>query len=390
MKGDFSRFTFRSRRRYVGVLLQQGRVSLDADWNEQVEIERYQRRQALRDLVGRCGGPRDGAGFEIVVDKGGRGLTIGAGRYYADGLLTENFEPCAFTTQPFLPRAAAALADATAKPGRYRAYLDVWERHITAVEDPSLAEPALAGPDTTTRLQLVWQVRLGRPKLALDESAERPTFDIRTATGGYTGLENQLYLVEIHAVGEAAAGATFKWSRENGSVVVRLTAIADRRLTIEPDERLRPGDWLEVLDDALELDGRPGSLAQVREVEPGSGEVLLADSVERLADHDAGVDQTRHPKVRRWDGVGAVGETWQHLESGIEVSFGGESGAYRPGDYWTFAARPTIGAVIWPDGAQPALRTEHARCPLALLEVDRRGRWLALEDRRRLFVRSRA
>ena len=35
MNGDISRDTFDARKRYAGVVMQQGRVLLDADWNEQ-------------------------------------------------------------------------------------------------------------------------------------------------------------------------------------------------------------------------------------------------------------------------------------------------------------------------------------------------------------------
>ena len=38
MSGDYSRFPFDPRRNYSGVLLQQGRVLLDQDWNEQSAI----------------------------------------------------------------------------------------------------------------------------------------------------------------------------------------------------------------------------------------------------------------------------------------------------------------------------------------------------------------
>src|SRR5207244_2465359 len=38
-------------------------------------------------------------------------------------------------------------------------YLDVWERHISSVEDDSIREVALGGADTASRAQLVWQVR---------------------------------------------------------------------------------------------------------------------------------------------------------------------------------------------------------------------------------------
>jgi hypothetical protein len=44
--------------------------------------------------------------------------------------------------------------------GLYLAYLDVWQRHITTVEDPELREPALNIPDTTTRTKTVWQLKL--------------------------------------------------------------------------------------------------------------------------------------------------------------------------------------------------------------------------------------
>ena len=43
--------------------------------------------------------------------------------------------------------------------GTYLAYLDVWERRSTRCEDDSLREVALGGPDTTSRAEVVWQVR---------------------------------------------------------------------------------------------------------------------------------------------------------------------------------------------------------------------------------------
>ena len=38
-------------------------------------------------------------------------------------------------------------------------YLDVWRRHVTAVEDPRIREVALGGPDTATRAQTAWALR---------------------------------------------------------------------------------------------------------------------------------------------------------------------------------------------------------------------------------------
>ena len=38
MKGDFTRDTFDASNHFTRVLMQQGRVQLDADWNEQTAI----------------------------------------------------------------------------------------------------------------------------------------------------------------------------------------------------------------------------------------------------------------------------------------------------------------------------------------------------------------
>ena len=53
MKGDFTRFRFGNESRYSDVLQQQGRVSLDSDWNEAAAINTWQRRQRTIDAFGR-------------------------------------------------------------------------------------------------------------------------------------------------------------------------------------------------------------------------------------------------------------------------------------------------------------------------------------------------
>jgi hypothetical protein len=52
MNGDISRDTFRPWRQYSSVRLQQGRVQLDADWNEQVDIALSRERTITRDGAG--------------------------------------------------------------------------------------------------------------------------------------------------------------------------------------------------------------------------------------------------------------------------------------------------------------------------------------------------
>src|SRR5919199_1372302 len=95
MYGDFSRLTFAPEKRYSSVLIQQGRVSLDADTNENTAILLHLMRTLARDLVGPYGGPQD-AGFGIGTTPSEadptklEDLLIGYGHYYVEGLLVEN------------------------------------------------------------------------------------------------------------------------------------------------------------------------------------------------------------------------------------------------------------------------------------------------------------
>src|SRR3954466_3984888 len=89
MKGDFTRFTHDPLKHYTQVLRQQGRVDLDADPNEQVQIDEHLSTTETIDVVGRTGYPRYLGGFE-VTDAGGGELAIGFGRMYVDGILCEN------------------------------------------------------------------------------------------------------------------------------------------------------------------------------------------------------------------------------------------------------------------------------------------------------------
>jgi len=67
MKGDFTRFSFLPENRYQGVRLQQGRVQLDADWNELVELVDRRLRAETTDIVGRAIVPRQTPdGFKTV------------------------------------------------------------------------------------------------------------------------------------------------------------------------------------------------------------------------------------------------------------------------------------------------------------------------------------
>src|ERR1700752_1140643 len=96
MTFDCSRFSFKSWNDYLGVVMQQGRVQLDSDWNEwQSEYSRRIQAGTL-DAIGRAVYPAATPNaFKVPAgpNAGGAPLLIGPGRYYVDGLLAENHGP---------------------------------------------------------------------------------------------------------------------------------------------------------------------------------------------------------------------------------------------------------------------------------------------------------
>lgn len=426
MPGDYSRKTFDRKKRYRGVLMQQGRVQLDADWNEQLAIQLYRTETEAKDVIGLCGVPKSGDAFKITTNGGD--LFITPGRIYAGGLLCESDldKAVTYTNQPYYPNPEftsplpSPLASPLASPpgglqlrlddGVYLVYLDAWQREITALDDPLIREKALGGPDTATRLQAVWQVRLLRVvtgngnvtcKTPFPEYLQR----IAAGTGrltaqtkkaddqkdpcllppkaGYLRLENQLYRVEVHTGGDRSV-ATFKWSRDNATVetTVEPGKVNGSLLTVSEigkDEVLafRDGDWVELVTEEATLKGEPFPLVQIDHVEPATREIRLKTSVPAQAN-------VPRLKLRRWDQTGADATadgvpmalaSLIDLEGGIQVSL--SNGSYRSGDYWLIPARTVTGEIEWPPFEIPNINPQallpvgvkHYHCRLALVEV---------------------
>jgi len=508
MKGDFTKFSFDPAKRYRKVLKQQGRVDVDADWNEYADIVDYLNLTAAKDVIGPCGAPESNAGFGITYDPEIKDLKISPGRIYVKGILCELGSETRYSTQPHYPNPPAlteptafltykgenelikfertvpakvprlehfevttkvtpklSLASVTAtdtlpdgfqlvsgslkaewkelrvgatftnrytasisgptggtiaieiearrarespavlkaldvvllcEDGVYRTdlvYLDVWQRHVTAIEDPEIREVALGGPDTSTRVQTVWQVKILTGVGAVDcerpitgwppaPSGGRLTTQVVTTQpiedpciiplgGGYRGPENRLYRVEVHSGGELGV-AKFKWSRDNGSVVFPVESyIAPNKVKLKQVGRddvlsVRAGDWVEILDDKVEYLGLGGTMAKVAAPVEESDRVLCLDR--NIPTYDV----SRHAKVRRWDqnrdidenGLVTVTAGPTLLEDGVQVRFSGSN--FKTSDYWTFAARTATADVDRLTDAPPQ-GIEHHYCRLALV-----------------------
>ncbi|MEO8973927.1 MAG: DUF6519 domain-containing protein, partial [Ktedonobacteraceae bacterium] len=66
-KTDITRDTYKKHKNFSRVLMQQGRVQLDADWNEQTDILLHYLRRITTDIIGPHAGPSDDLGFGIGV-----------------------------------------------------------------------------------------------------------------------------------------------------------------------------------------------------------------------------------------------------------------------------------------------------------------------------------
>lgn len=221
--------------------------------------------------------------------------------------------------------------------------------------------------------------------------------------GGYLRGENQFYRVEVHTVPASGNrnGATFKFSRDNGSIVAAVTAIGSAdsgsasgaTLTVDRVQRddylgIHVDDWVEVVDDRHELSGAPGVLARVTNADIHLNRVTLDRSVT--------VQFGLHPKLRKWDQVAPLAtdqgvamntsSTPITIEGGIQLEF--SAGSYRSGDYWQFAARALDASLDIPGDPQPpdGVQRHFARLGFILRATGGRvPRFLPLLDCRALF-----
>jgi hypothetical protein len=420
MAGDYTRFTFKSRKDYSSVLKEQGRVDLDADFNELIEIVDRRWRTETLDLIGDCVVPNTTPDAFLVVPIGLGDFTIGIGRMYVDGIQVENHGlppdtyladlgeqrgtlPVLYSDQPYLP---APLPPALAPPPLPAAsvtsrrpestdlvYIDVWQREVSVLGDPSLREIALGGPDTTTRIQTAWQVRVIQhtgdhgcgDSIAWDNFTAPSAGRLTTATvlppasddpciispnGGYRGLENRLYRVEIHATRPigGATSAKFKWSRNNATIASTVNAIPSANsVTVEQvgrDQVLRfeIGNWIEITDDYREFQSLPGHTAQITAIDEANRILTFATPIPGTIVFNP-ADPSRHTRVTRWDqtqnvdanGLLDVVAGPVDIEDGIRINFTLDpaTGNFSVGDYWVFAARTADGSVEVLQNAPP-------------------------------------
>jgi hypothetical protein len=434
MSGDYSRLGSRRWPIYDGTLLQQGRPLTDRDWNDLVAQLNRRDQAAVLDgsgpLMRSVAAP---GAFKVTFDATALDLEIAPGRIYVDGLLAENFgtgdlawdsvlaeehglEPVAYKHQKWMPNPP----DLPASGGPYLVYLDVWRREVTHNQDGDIVEKAI-GVDSTSRLQTVWQLKVfdatgvncdtdlstvtafkpssGRLNSDTEEVPGDDNPCLVPPSGGYKGLENQLYRVEIHNEG-GLGEATFKWSRDNASVETRVSRLIDpTKLVVESVGRddvlcFKAGDWVEITDDWKELNGLPGELRRIKVdgVDKTERTITLEAAVKVVptppgqtdpfpTDGDGNLQPDRNTRLRRWDQKGKVlnadGTVYLDLdlpgsdgaivvpagggplllENGLVVTFsvaaGTGDGEFHVGDHWAIWARASDATIDMLDSEPP-------------------------------------
>lgn len=452
MTVDISRKTFDPRRHTAWTTTMQGRVTSDAPDNENSALHDRRTRAQMVDLAGRCGYP------EILPDSfkigvAGGELTVAPGRYYVDGQLADNFgtgtavfdpvlsemrgpDPVLFSAQPYGPGSAGAPAD-----GTHIAYLDVWQRDVTFLEDATILDPAIA-TDTFARRQTVWQLRTfgpvdssttcntapgsisgweatispSRARLSTRANPANALTDPCLLPPGalYRGIDNRTYLVAIH--GFTASGTPLiKFSRTNGTVATAIWALPQSDVLevaqVAKDDFLRfnPGDWVEVSDEARLLAGQAGTMVRILSVDDASGTITLENPLPvgalQLVGAGPAANQARRPVLRRWDQSGEIRDqagtvlvdldapgaaglipvpvdgTYVSLEDGVEaaLTLAPGSGGAHINDNWSFISRfaDTSVEVL---SAAPPQDYHHHYCRLAMVSAAGGDFTVVLED----------
>ncbi|MEM7505606.1 MAG: DUF6519 domain-containing protein [Pseudomonadota bacterium] len=313
MKGNISRQSHRPENRYSGVFQVQGGMVTDADLGEQAAIARMRVDALGHDAV--CGGvpAKDGA---VSIGEGDLpGLTEGT--IYAEGVRGETVASDAFEGAMgyYDVQVDFPLAPAVGEVEQQIVYVDIWERMVSLLEEPDLADAGLHGVETAFRSRTMTQIKLapaseaeaiangaGRfPRIGTGQLSVTPVdpetiFDECDPCADIVSAEqtvaNALFRIEVLQVAgnaNAPTSVTIGWSAENASAI----APSD----VNPEDFERAGAVYEFFSPVTE--SHLGVHANSGDVQVSSFAVNLADGPTDPTAPEGG----DWPFVRRWDGI---------------------------------------------------------------------------------------
>lgn len=408
---DISRINFDAKKHYASVRMQQGRVLTDDDWNENEKIENEDRRRTRVDIIGPYGSPDNGFKIQLIpslgslIDGSKINFLIKAGVIYLGGWRFELEEDETYRLQKDWLQQPADIDPVPMGLNADRfdlVYLETWLQPVSAVEDSSLFEVALGGPDTTTRIRAMrrvhiasdlgfcdctdaWQQlvsnwdatnfgkinkefeRITDAKLLVSFADAGLPEDLctPTAAGGYLGAENQAIRVQL------TDASHFTWGFDDAAPLYRVLVSGDGKtvtMITEPKDQyhwplsnqvIEILPWSAVLPNGEKVAEISGHLTKVEaSYNPDTNEFTLVDTVpagfgaewKNRADKDDLDDQTppEYFYARVWyrgndlespEAISFTAGTPVTLgNTGLQVTITGTS--FIDGDYWVIAARP--------------------------------------------------
>lgn len=410
---DISRINFDKKKHYTSVRMQQGRVLTDDDWNENERIDKEIQRVTNSEIIGSFEPPTMVLrlktcdwirGSSILIFYPALyiwGLAFGIGR---DGNLPPSKD---WLQQPALLNGSPDISESE----QYDlVYLETWQQAVSAVEDSSLFEVALGGPDTTTRVRNMRRVLIAsgigqcscveawnklveqwqaENKGTLNKQHERIA-DIQlkvtflntglpddlcspSAAGGYLGAENQAIRVQL------IDNNHFTWGFDNAAPFYKVTISADGKtvhvITDPKDQYHWPLSnqvveilpWSAVLSNGEKVAAQQGHLTKVESsYDPDSGEFTIVDSLpadfgadwKSRANKDDLDDQdpAEYFYMRIWNRgddlssdskINITFGTPQLLgHTGLQITITGNDAV--ASDFWVIAARPETPNLVVP------------------------------------------
>jgi Family of unknown function (DUF6519) len=423
MASDRARISYDPTRAYRGVVVQQGRVTLEADVNEAGLIESEALRLETIDIIGPAGAPAappPGDSYKVIPGATPEDTVIHAGVYYLGGWRLTLDQPVTINAQPDwlnrpLPQQQQRSNDLVS--------LLITEQSVCAVEDQALREVALGGPDSAARLRLMQHFLLlsmsgatcadGAKLIAALLDADGVTLDpysyelISSATlqvgfvadnqppdpcspvaaGGYLGADNQLIRVTVSDFNAQANTGELLWGWNNASILYRAT-LTDKSAgvftligdPIDQEHAPRLGQAVEILRAEADLKNGDFIAADSGFVTTVTQAYSFDDGTLTVA-NIAGLppDFLKDPNplfMRLWEAIvpfTAGQPAPLDAVSGLNVTVNLKALpaqiAARP--FWRFAARPDTPTLIYPrrylDAAQPPDGPRQWLCDLGVI-----------------------
>ena len=428
MGSDRARISYDEKQQYRSVVMQQGRVTLEADWNEAQQIAGEETREHALDFVGPAGTPDDGYAVTFPAGLPAFDFQVGAGTMYVGGERVALAAPLQYSVQSeWLDNAIdPAFKPLPGKaPGNEYIGLLLREQEISAVEDSDLKDVALGGPDTAQRTRLIQHVERiatsgtdcpsALAETTKDWAAAGLIFDPATmrlnstaslfvdfptaggpitpcdpaAQSGYLGADNQLIRVQISSVDSVTGAVKLLWGFDDASFLYRVDVMDPQTLhlqsaPVDAEHQPQAGQAVEILMSAAKL-----SNGEYVAAPSGFVETLAASSYDPAKQiltlpaalpavyGDGNASHAHPPRVflRAWkQELGFTAGTALPLgDTGLTVTLQTSgSTPLRVGDYWMFAVRPGTPQQVYPEryhaGFQPPEGPREWFCPLAVIQ----------------------